>query len=307
MIASYGLNYKPLRGKLDFRMPINTPRLTQGHRTFLKHYTGRDPSLAWNATRSYMAAYKLSSERSASVGGSRLLQNPLIKVIIAKAHARLDEKIVTDSSFVLEQSRRLYDRAMGDEPVPGDAVITKDPETGEESVHVPEVRQYDPATARQALQLIGQHKAVQAFTVTVEHSHTHVLEQRLAARSKVIEGLAGQVDADPILAGDTSHLKSDKIALSAFSDSESVATPSAQGQGDQVFADPRGQCLGDEIPALAYLSDDGAHAADTGDARAPVDLSQAADHEVGPAAGGHRDPDPAHRGNARESAEATAK
>lgn len=182
-------------------MPKNTPQLTHGHRSFIKYYTGRDPLLAWNATRSYMAAYPVSSERSASVGGSRLLNNPLIKTIIAKASARLDEKQIVDATFVLDQSKRLYDRAMGDTPIPGETTVTVDPETGQETVATSERYEYDPATARQALQLIGQHKRVQAFTVNVEHSHTHVLEQRLAARSKVIEGQASQVLADPILAG----------------------------------------------------------------------------------------------------------
>jgi hypothetical protein len=250
-----------------------TPRLTQGHRRFIKHYTGRDPALAWNATRSYMAAYKSSNDRSASVGGSRLLQNPLVKVIIEKATARLDEKIVTDASFVLEQSRRLYDCAIGDEPVPGDAIITVDPDTGAETVTVPQVRQYDPATARQALQLIGQHKSVQAFTVTIEHSHTHVLEQRLAARSKVIEGMAGAIDADPILIG---------------------AVPVAATPGQD---DPPGQ----DRPAPGHQG----RAID--DAGAPIDAPGTHQPLVGPANGGQRDPDPATKRFPRVSAGAPAK
>jgi len=162
---------------------------------------GRDPELHGHATRSYKAAYGLTDTRSAGVCGSRLLQNPLIKDLIAKATARLDEKLVTDAGFVLDQSRRLYDRAMGDAPIPGETTITIDPLTGDEVVQTSQRHEYDPATARQALQLIGQHKAVQAFTVTVEHSHTHRLEARLAARSKLIEGQAGAIDADPILGG----------------------------------------------------------------------------------------------------------
>ena len=180
-------------------MPAHVPQLNHKQRQFIKHYMGRDPKLHAHATNSYKAAYGLTDTRSAAVCGSKLLQNPLVRQLIAKATARLDEKIITDSSFVLKQSRRLYDRAMGDEAIPGDAVVTVDPETGEESVHVPETRQYDPATARQALQLIGQHKDVQAFSVTVEHSHTHRLEQRLAARSKVVEGRAGLIEHDPTL------------------------------------------------------------------------------------------------------------
>lgn len=178
-----------------------TPQLTHKQREFVKHYLGRDPELHGNATRSYKAAYGLQDTRSASVCGSKLMQRPLVKALIAKGTARLDERIVTNAAFVLDQSRRLYDRAMGDEAIPGETVISLDPETGEEVITTHERREYDPATARAALQLIGQHKAVQAFTVTVEHSHTHRLEQRLAARSKVIEGRAGSIAPDPILTG----------------------------------------------------------------------------------------------------------
>jgi phage terminase small subunit len=180
-------------------MPINTPRLNHKQRQFVKHYMGRNPDLHGNATRSYKAAYGIVDTQSAAVGGSRLLQNPLIKDLVEKARQRLDEQIVADASFVLRESKRLYDRAMGDEPIPGDTVIDVDPETGDERVTVSERREYDPATARAALQLIGQHKSVQAFTVNVEHSHTHRLEQRLASRAKIIEGKAAQVDRDPLL------------------------------------------------------------------------------------------------------------
>jgi len=182
-------------------MPKNTPNLNAQQRKFVSHYMGRNDKLHGNATRSYKAAYGLTDTRSAAVSASRLLQNPLIKALIRKATARLDEALVADAGFVLKQSKRLYHRAMGDEPVPGPVVIDRDPKTGEERVTATETIEYDPATARQALQLIGQHKDVQAFTVTVEHSHTHRLEQRLAARSKQIEGQAGAIQADPILTG----------------------------------------------------------------------------------------------------------
>jgi len=90
---------------------------------------------------------------------------------------------------------------MGDAPIPGETTITIDPLTGDEVVQTSQRHEYDPATARQALQLIGQHKAVQAFTVTVEHSHTPRLEARVAARSKLVEGRAGAMDAGPVLGG----------------------------------------------------------------------------------------------------------
>ena len=176
-------------------------QLNGKQRQFLKCYVGRDPELHGNATRCYKAVYGLTDTRSASVCGSQMTKHPVISKLIAEALERQNQKIVIDAGFVLQESKRLYDRAMGDEPIPGKAVITKDPETGQERVTSTERHEYDPATARQALQMIGQHKSVQAFSVQVEHSHTHILEQRLAARSKVIEASAGQVGLDPSLVG----------------------------------------------------------------------------------------------------------
>ena len=78
---------------------------------------------------------------------------------------------------------------MGDEAY--DHVETRvDPDTGAELVTHREERSYDPATAHKALTSIGQHKDVQAFAVTVEHNHTHRLEQALARRGKQIEAAA---------------------------------------------------------------------------------------------------------------------
>lgn len=163
-------------------------------RQWVKLYTGRS-KIAGNATQCYKAVYGLTNERSAQVGGSRLLANPNVQAILAQAEARAMEQLSIDAKFVLAESLRLYQRAMGDDAYDHVTVET-DPETGEERVSVREQRSYDPATAHKALQAIGQHKDVQAFTVTVEHNHTHHLEQRLAARSKVIEGRAAQVLGD---------------------------------------------------------------------------------------------------------------
>jgi hypothetical protein len=120
------------------------------------------------------------AERSAQVGGARLLALPHIKEAITKAN---------EIALAVRENLRLYARAMGDDSY-DHIKVDIDPDTGAERVHVTEHRSYDPATAHKALQSIGQHKDIQAFTQTIEHNHTHQLEQRLAARSKVIEGRA---------------------------------------------------------------------------------------------------------------------
>ena len=178
------------------------------HRQFLKLYLGQTP-IAGNATQCYKAVYgDHVTERSAQVSGARLLQLPHVRDAIEKANAKAIEELAVDAGFVLKESLRLYQRAMGDDSYDHVKVDT-DPDTGAERVSVRSERSYDPATAHKALQAIGQHRDVQAFTQTVEHTHTHVLEQRLAARSKMIEGRAAQVldqlPGDPNQEGDSQH------------------------------------------------------------------------------------------------------
>ena len=90
---------------------VNTPRLTARQRQFIKHYMGRDPKLHAHATNSYKAAYQITDTRSAAVSASRLLQRPLIKELIAKATARLDEQTSINclvGHVVVLLTRKLY-------------------------------------------------------------------------------------------------------------------------------------------------------------------------------------------------------
>ena len=74
------------------------------------------------------------------------------------------------NGYVLEQSLRLYSRAMGDDSI--DLVeVSTDPETQQESVFVRSRTEYDPSTAKATLQLIGNHRDISAFTQTIEHTH----------------------------------------------------------------------------------------------------------------------------------------
>ncbi len=164
------------------------------HAQFIRLYLGRDPKLHGNATRCYLAVYGDQPIRSAQVSASRLLQREDIQAHIADFEHKALEQAQLDAGYVLAQSRRLFERAMGDEPI-DETSVEVDEATGEERVTFRERRDYDPATARAALQLIGQHRDIQAFSQTIEVSHTHHLEQRLAARSKAIEGRATRIPA----------------------------------------------------------------------------------------------------------------
>ena len=164
------------------------PKLNPKQRLFLKLYTGKDPSLLGNATKCYKVVYDVTDTRTAQVGGSRLITMPKIAALLEAAQARAVKELNVNAEYVLSQSVRLLDRAMGDESV--EHISTTVDDNGQESVKVRSVTEYDPSTAKAALQLIGNHRDIQAFTQTVEHTHTHRLEQRLAARAKTIEGKA---------------------------------------------------------------------------------------------------------------------
>ena len=176
--------------------------LTVKQQAFVRAYLSRDSRYHGNATASYKKAYGDSgNERVAQASGSRLLRLPAIKRKIDTYLAKAAQANQVDANFVLEQSIRIYDRAMGDEAVEID-VIAKDG-----TVRAVEERSHNPAIAVKALELIGKHTSIQAFQDNVEHTHTHRLEQALAARQKqveskaaaqpdVIEGRAQRIDHD---------------------------------------------------------------------------------------------------------------
>jgi len=170
----------------------------------MRLYLSRDKRYRGNATQSYMKAYDVTDEKIAQSAGSRLANNPVIAGHIEKAFQKELDNLGIDAGFVLEQSVRLYDRAMGDEGIEIDVIDVVD------GVHKPRTiteRRYDPQVAKASLELIGRHTSVQAFQDNVEHTHTHRLEQRLAQRSKqvehaatqptIIEGTAQVIEEDP--------------------------------------------------------------------------------------------------------------
>ena len=166
---------------------------------FLRLYLGRNDKYHGNATRSYMRAFGIDSERSAQVSSSRLLKKPAIAAFVAQARDKALSEAEADAAFVLGQSLRLYDRAMGDAAIEVDVVdqiMHKDEETGERTlvhrVRTLEKREYNPTIAHKALELIGRHTSVQAFQDNVEHTHTHTLIERLNARSRAVEAAAAQ-------------------------------------------------------------------------------------------------------------------
>ena len=159
---------------------------------WLRAYLGRDPRYTGNASASYRLAYPGSSAKTSQVSSSKMMNHPLVKIEIAKYKQAQSEQNIADANYVLSQSVRLYDRAMGDIPIEIDVIdtIRQDDGTLANVTRTVERRDYNPAIARQALELIGRHTSVQAFQDNVEHKHTHRLEQALARRGKAVEARA---------------------------------------------------------------------------------------------------------------------
>ncbi len=166
-------------------------KLNLRQQRFLHLYTGKDERYQGNATQSYGKVYGCIGV-VAQTGGSRLVNSPAIAAILADTESRAIDRLQLNAEFVLNETARLYDRAMGDVGIPVDVLDSSDESGVREILR----REYNPSIARQCLEQIGRHKSVQAFQDNVEHSHTHYLESRLAARSKVIEGRAVEVVED---------------------------------------------------------------------------------------------------------------
>ena len=200
-------------------------------RRFLRLYLGRDERYMGHGTNCYKLVYGIESDRSAQSAASRLLAHPVISREVDKWHKAQSDATIADAGFVLEQSIRLYDRAMGDAPIEVDVIDEVD---GVSTVRTVEKREYSPAIARQALELIGRHTSVQAFQDNVEHTHTHRLEQALANRTKQVERKAEQRQL-PDIEGSSTVINDAPGVGVGVQDKE---TPYGGGQSD---AGPAGQ------------------------------------------------------------------
>jgi hypothetical protein len=167
---------------------VTTSNLTVKQQRCLGLYLGADPRFHGNATQCYFKVYECSL-KAAESGGARLLQNGKVKTAIRDHQEKLAAKIDITAETMLRDAIRFRDIAFGDLPAIHEQMV-KDPETGDYRKVVHLLRQFNPQALGKALELIGRHTQVQAFKDNVEHTHTHRLEQRLAAKSKAVEKAA---------------------------------------------------------------------------------------------------------------------
>jgi phage terminase small subunit len=159
-------------------------KLSAKDQQFADLYFGGPDDVMGNATACYRYLHPRAKDSTCQVEGSKLLSKPMVAEYLQAKREKLTEVTGINAEYVLRQSIRLYNRAMGDEPIEIDVVAP----SGE--LRTIERREYNPQVAKAALELIGRHTQVQAFRDNVEHSHTHRLEQALARKSKEVEKAA---------------------------------------------------------------------------------------------------------------------
>ncbi len=101
-----------------------TNMLNNKQRRFLRLYLGRDDQYHGNGTQCYKVVYECDNDRVSQTSGSRLINHPIIAKEIAAWKNAQSKLTIADAGFVLEQSVRLYDRAMGDAAIEVDVIDT---------------------------------------------------------------------------------------------------------------------------------------------------------------------------------------
>ena len=146
-----------------------TSKLTDKQKTFCEEYL-----IDLNATKAAIRAGY--SEKTAKQIGSRLLTNVDITDSITELRAKRSESTAIDAAWVLRQAVKVHERCMQAEEI-------KDREGGSTGEY-----KFEHSGANKALEIIGKHIDVQAFTenvkVNAEIAVTQTLEERLTDGSK---------------------------------------------------------------------------------------------------------------------------
>ena len=146
-----------------------TNKLTLKDREFADLWRGGPDELRGNAAAIYRHMHPKCKPATAETNGPAVLRKTQVKEYLDIKSGELSKKCDVDAEYVLRQSIRYLEIAIGDRPAP---------------------EKFNHAGVKAALELIGRHTQVQAFKDTIEHKHTHRLEQALARKSKEVEKAA---------------------------------------------------------------------------------------------------------------------
>ena len=166
--------------------------LSTKDRQFTDFYFGGNDEIRGSAKACYKYLHPRCKDSTAETEGPALLRKPQVREYLDSKARKLREETDINAEWVLEQNLRLYRMAVGEIPVIEERIVEKQDENGKttyETEYV-ELRKTDLGAAIRALEMIGKHMAVQAFSKKVEVSHTHRLVQALARRGKVVEDAA---------------------------------------------------------------------------------------------------------------------
>ena len=146
-----------------------TSKLTDKQKTFCEEYL-----IDLNATKAAIRAGY--SEKTAAAIASQNLIKLNISEYIAELKAKRSESTAIDAAWVLRQAVKVHERCMQAEEI-------KDREGGSTGEY-----KFEHSGANKALEIIGKHIDVQAFTenvkVNAEIAVTQTLEERLTDGSK---------------------------------------------------------------------------------------------------------------------------
>ncbi|RLA58379.1 MAG: hypothetical protein DRR04_11090, partial [Gammaproteobacteria bacterium] len=133
-------------------------------------------------------------DSTAATEGPALLRKPQVQTYLEQQGEKVAERAEINAQWVLEEAVRLYRMAIGEIHAIQERIVEKQYEDGSTYCETEryELCNTDLRAALRALEMIGKHIAVQAFSQKVEVTHTHHLEQLLAKRASQVEQAANR-------------------------------------------------------------------------------------------------------------------
>lgn len=135
------------------------------------------------------------SAKTANAAAGRLLSNVSIQARISELKQERIEEVKIDANWVLLNAKRVFDKCMQDEPVldrNGDPIMVRT-EQGELAA----AYRFDSTGANKALDTIGKHVEVQAFSTKIDHTSSDgtmspTAESRDKRKARIQELLNGR-------------------------------------------------------------------------------------------------------------------
>ncbi|EKO3523275.1 terminase small subunit [Vibrio fluvialis] len=163
-------------------------KLTDKQEMFCREYL-----IDLNATQAAIRAGY--SAKTANAAAGRLLSNVSIQARISELKQERIEEVKIDANWVLLNAKRVFDKCMQDEPVldrNGDPIMVRT-EQGELAA----AYRFDSTGANKALDTIGKHVEVQAFSTKIDHTSSDgtmspTAESRDKRKARIQELLNGR-------------------------------------------------------------------------------------------------------------------